>query len=140
MFFKPHLVRDFRLRCKRSGHLWSKQRFLSMPLGARAREGRGGSGGAGEGALVRTACSRRHCGVQALRARLLFVSSVQSCARVKTCEERRALHRVPAKSFTFEQRRGGTEPVLGCRVSASGYQTKTASREWFTIVCTPLGH
>lgn len=34
IFFKPELARDFELRRKRGGHLWSKMRFLSAQLNA----------------------------------------------------------------------------------------------------------
>ena len=34
IFFKPELARDFELRRKRAGHLWSKLRFLSAQLTA----------------------------------------------------------------------------------------------------------
>ncbi len=34
IFFKPELARDFELRRKRSGHLWSKMRFMSAQLAA----------------------------------------------------------------------------------------------------------
>jgi len=34
IFFRPGLAREFELRRKRAGHLWSKQRFLSAQLNA----------------------------------------------------------------------------------------------------------
>ena len=39
IFFRPELAREFELRRKRAGHLWSKQRYLSAQLNACLEDG-----------------------------------------------------------------------------------------------------